>query len=137
MFGVLGVGRDITRMRELMDDLDQARHDALKASEAKSHFLANMSHEIRTPMNAIIGLTELCLKTSLNDRQRNYVSKIQNASDALLYIINDILDFSKIEAGKLQMEALPFTLEGVFEQLSAILALRAETQGVELIYRLS
>ena len=50
----------------------------------KSMFLANMSHEIRTPMNAIIGLSHLALKTPLNAKQRDYVSKVHNAGTSLL-----------------------------------------------------
>ena len=85
-------------------------------------------------MNAIIGMADLCLETALNERQRNYLAKIKTASDALLHIIDDILDFSKIEAGMLQMENVPFVLETVFDQLSAVTALRAENQGIELSY---
>jgi PAS domain S-box-containing protein len=132
--GVLGIARDVTRMRTLLNDLEKARGEALQSSQAKSAFLANMSHEIRTPMNAIIGMAELCLGTALNHRQENYLNKIKSASDALLYIINDILDFSKIEAGKLEMEQIPFDLDKVFEQLSSVVALRAENQGIELSY---
>ena len=134
LIGVLGIARDITRARALLDELDEARSAAQQASAAKSSFLAHMSHEIRTPMNAIIGMADLCLKTPLNTRQRNYVSKIKSASETLLHIINDILDFSKIESGRLQMERIPFTLEEIFDQLSGIVALRAETQGIELAY---
>ncbi|MDQ5910708.1 MAG: hypothetical protein QG599_2805 [Pseudomonadota bacterium] len=132
--GVMGIARDVTRAHALMDELEQARIDAQQSNEAKSSFLANMSHEIRTPMNAIIGLADLAMNTPLNDRQRNYLEKIKTASDSLLNIINDILDFSKIEAGKLDMEAIPFVLETVFDQLSSVVSLRAENQGIELSY---
>ena len=134
VLGVLGIARDITRMRALLDELEQARNDAQQSSAAKSSFLANMSHEIRTPMNAIIGMSELCLETSLTPKQRNYLVKIKGASDSLLRIINDILDFSKIEAGKLDMESLPFVLEDVLDGLTNLLAKKAEEQGVELTY---
>ncbi|MBV2207356.1 MAG: PAS domain-containing protein, partial [Pseudomonas sp.] len=134
LVGVLGIARDVTKTRALMAELEKVRAEAQQSSEAKSQFLANMSHEIRTPMNAIIGMTDLCLSTPLNERQRNYLEKIKDASENLLRIINDILDFSKIEAGKLAMEEIPFTLDTVFDQLSGVVALRAESQGVELSY---
>jgi PAS domain S-box-containing protein len=135
LIGVLGIARDVTKLRTLLDDLRKAKEEALQASETKSLFLANMSHEIRTPMNAVIGMANLALDTELNIRQHNYLSKIKTASESLLNIINDILDFSKIEAGKLLIENAPFDLEGVFDMLSGLMALRAERQGIELTYK--
>ncbi|MEI8155997.1 MAG: response regulator [Burkholderiales bacterium] len=134
LIGVLGVARDVTDIRKLMSDLEAAKNLAQNANEAKSLFLANMSHEIRTPMNAIIGMSDLALATEFNPRQRNYLQKIKQASDGLLHIINDILDFSKIEAGKMQLEQVRFELDDVFEALSGLMALRAESQGIELAY---
>ncbi len=134
LVGVLGVAKDVTVVRALVTDLEQAKEVAQHSNEAKSLFLANMSHEIRTPMNAIVGMADLALNTELNDRQRNYINKIKVASDGLMHIINDILDFSKIEAGKMQVESIPFELDDVFERLSSLMALRAENQGIELAY---
>lgn len=137
LIGVLGIARDITNTHLLMEDLKGARLEAQQSSNAKSSFLANMSHEIRTPMNAIIGMADLALATDLTARQHNYIKKVKTASESLLNIINDILDFSKIEAGKLSMEKVPFVLETIFDQLSGVVALRAEDEGVELHYDLS
>jgi two-component system sensor histidine kinase/response regulator len=126
--------RDITERHQAERSMREARGEAEAAARLKSDFLANMSHEIRTPMNAIIGMTHLMLKTELNLRQRDYLSKIHSSSQHLLGIINDILDFSKIEAGQLRIEHAPFDLDDVFDALSGLFAEKAQSKGLELIY---
>jgi PAS domain S-box-containing protein len=128
------VGIVIERM-STEKEIRKAHQMADAANEAKGQFLANMSHEIRTPMNAIIGMSHLALKTELDSRQHNYVSKIQDAAKTLLGLINDILDFSKIEAGKLSMETVEFQLDHVLNNLSTIVSEKAQEKGLELIFK--
>ena len=128
-----GVMTDQTRQKRLETELGQARDAAQAAERVKSEFLANMSHEIRTPMNAIIGMSHLALQSGLDSRQQNYLEKIDHAAKSLLGIINDILDFSKIEAGKLVIEAVPFRLQDLLDNLVSLIGQKVQDKGLELL----
>ncbi len=125
---------DMDQRRLVQRELEVARRQAEDATHAKSMFLANMSHEIRTPMNAILGMAYLALRTELNPRQHDYVSKIHDAARSLLGIINDILDFSKVEAGRLELEEGRFRIEDVAGQSLSLLRQRAHEKDIELLF---
>jgi len=128
-FGAIALDNAL-QARELRD----ARAAAESVSRVKSEFLANMSHEIRTPMNAIIGLSGLAVKYDMPPRVHDYLVKIRRSGEHLLGIINDILDFSKIESGKLQVDALPFELEAVLDNVVDVLSEKADAKGLELLW---
>ena len=125
---------DIGRRQAAQLALEDARNQAQNATKAKSMFLANMSHEIRTPMNAIIGMIYLALKTDLNARQRDYISKAHGAAKMLMEIINNILDFSKIEADKMELEHSRFLVDEIVANALSLLKQSAYEKGIELLF---
>jgi len=124
--------------RQRKIERDQARlrtSEAATSAElrAKSEFLAKLSHEIRTPMNGVLGMTELLLGTPLTAKQYDYVQTINSSGNELLALINDILDISRLESGQIELDDVPFDLNGLVEDCLGIFRVKAERRRVELI----
>jgi len=121
-----------TKVKQRTEELEKAAIAAEGANKAKSIFLSNMSHEIRTPMNGIIGLTQLCLQTTLNEQQQDYLDKVMSSSNTLLKILNQILDFNKVEANMIELEKNPVNLRDLVTELGSLMQPAADEKGIAL-----
>lgn len=104
------------------------------ANEAKSTFLSNMSHEIRTPINAVLGMNEMILRESHEERILEYARNISNAGNTLLGLINDILDFSKIEAGKMELVEANYSISSLLNDLYVMILPKARDKDLDLTF---
>lgn len=111
--------------------LKQAKRQTEEAMQAREQFLSNISHELRTPLNAVIGLTELLMLNDPRPDQKEDLEVLKFSGENLLGLISDVLDFTKMNVGELSLEAIPFDLREVIEQLERTHKFRASDKEIE------
>ncbi|PSR91007.1 Histidine kinase [Actinidia chinensis var. chinensis] len=122
---IYGTAAHIIKVQDDFHEMQELKVRAEAADVAKSQFLATVSHEIRTPMNGV-------LDTNLSSTQRDYAQTAQACGKALITLINEVLDRAKIEAGKLELEAVPFDLRPILDDVLSLFSEKSRHKGLEL-----
>lgn len=123
---------ELAQLRNVHQQLVQAKQEAEAAMMAKTEFLATMSHEIRTPLNGIIPLLDILMSTKLAPDQRDYLHTAYKSARELLRIVDDILDYSKIEASKLELESVGINLRDLTDSIRRLMEKNAEAKGLKI-----
>jgi PAS domain S-box-containing protein len=132
----IGVVRDITERKKIENEIDQARHEAETANNAKSKFLSQMSHELRTPLNAILGFAQILsrdLKSMEPSVQEECLDYILNGGNHLLELINDVLDLSRVETGNLSVSLEPTKLAPLIREALTLSEPLTKDNQIDLI----
>ncbi len=115
-------------------ELEEAKLEAERASEAKSRFLAAVSHDLVQPLNAAQLLTH-SLSSRLNAiPERESLGQISGALSATERLLEGLLDISRLDAGGLQPRIGCFPLAELFAQLNGEFSLLARQRGLRLDY---
>ncbi len=100
-----GTNTDITEMREIEQELERTRDEALEASRAKDDFLAALSHELRTPLNPVLLLaSEAAEDPMLPAQVRADFAAIRKHVSLEARLIDDLLDLTRISRGMLSLD---------------------------------
>ncbi|MHC8948108.1 response regulator [Sphingobacterium hungaricum] len=117
-------------------DLIRAKEEAVEARKSKEIFLANMSHEIRTPINGIMGILHMLQNSHLDDDQRDWLDRLDGASQSLLLIINDILDLSRVDSGMLKIVNRDLSIKEMVDDIKKIYNIKASNKGLNFEIKL-
>jgi two-component system NtrC family sensor kinase len=110
--------QDITHLKEL--------------DRLKSEFVATVSHDLRTPLTSIQGYVELLPYAGpLNEKQAQYIARVQASLKSITDLINDLLEMRRLESvPDLEME--PCDLREIVDHVMERLDQLARTKGQDL-----
>lgn len=121
-------------LTDAIENLEVAREEAERSSQARAIFLANMSHEIRTPLSGVLGMINLALESrgGIDEAVREHLKLASASGDTLQQILNDILDIAKVESGKINLETVSFDLRELLEQTVTLFKSSPQAERIDL-----
>ncbi len=107
-----------------------------QTAQTKEVFFAGVSHDIRNLLQSILGSVELLqIQGGENPTtQSGLLDIVKGGCDVLLNIVSHILDATKIEAGKMDIVAVPASLNENVGKIFRVLEDRVKAKGIELRY---
>ncbi len=101
---------------------------AVRALEQlREGFVATVSHELRTPLALIRGYTDTLLHLDLESgEQRQYLGRIDQATQRLSTLVKEILDIAHLQADPLILEPTPASFASLVARLRGDLAATGE-----------
>lgn len=118
---------------ELLEEIDR-QDEYLKS---KDLFIANLSHEIRTPINIIVGMIYFLKDTNLDEKQLEYVNKLDEASNLLLEMVNGILDLSEEKNYSAVNTKTDFNLKSMIDNVVEMFDIKISEKNLKLYLSLN
>jgi len=129
-------GKNVKKEEQEINSLVRLKEAADKANREKTLFLAQVSHDIRTIMDNLIGHNNLLLKTSIDEKQAEYISAIKTGCSFLKNLADNILDIARVEAGKLNLKEEDFELAGVIKDVAKIIYPSIKEKPIQFLYEI-
>ncbi|MGA9139959.1 MAG: ATP-binding protein [Methanocella sp.] len=111
-------------------------YDRLKNLDTmKMEFFTLLSHELRTPLTTIKGYADLLqdgVLGTLNDEQRDKLSRISAGVDRLTRIVDNLSDLSSIASKKYIVDIIPVSLIDLINEVVKGMAFLAESKGIDI-----
>jgi Na+/proline symporter/CheY-like chemotaxis protein len=120
------------RVGDRTRELEKAKIQAERASEAKTRFLAAVSHDLVQPLNAAQLLTHALSGRLHDEDNRRSLSQISGALGATEDLLEGLLDISRLDAGGMEPRLSRFPLDEMFSQLEGEFSLLAEERDLVL-----
>lgn len=119
---LMAVNNDMMTMQR---ELALSNAKLKRMNDEKNLILGTVAHDLRNPLGVVKAFSQLMVAGragKLEERQRDYLERIERTSAFMLTMGEDLLDFSSIEAGHVRLTPVTFDARDVLREDLALLA---------------
>ena len=131
--GGLIAGAIVSQLRE--KEIKEKNAQLKELNELKNKFLGIASHDLRNPLYLIKTFSEVIKDGTLggiNEKQKEGVEKIFNASNFMQGLLENLLDISQIESGKIEINKETQDFNTCTNQQVEVARLLADKKNIEI-----
>jgi signal transduction histidine kinase/CheY-like chemotaxis protein len=98
-----GTNTDISKARQMEQDLEEKAGELAVVSQRKSEFLATLAHELRNPLAPLRSGLELLDVTDDHDTLVEVRAMMRRQVDQMVLLVDDLMDLNRISRGAITL----------------------------------
>ncbi len=107
------VSQDITRRKDLENDLRKLATELAEADKRKDEFLATLAHELRGPLAPLANVLELWKRSSSAEVLQGARETMERQLGQMVRLVDDLLDLNRITRNRLELRKTRVDLASV------------------------
>lgn len=122
-------------INNILDSEKSLQAEKKEVELLRKELVANVSHDLRTPVAVIHGYVEtmkLKQKDISQEQRDRYIDIILQNTDKLRKLINELFELAKLEAAGSKIEAEPFQVAELIQDVAGKFRLLAEEKGITI-----
>jgi len=125
---VLGVSRDITKLKQSENELLQLNLD-------KDRFISILGHDLKSPLDTLLGLSAL-MEENIHSYDiseiKSMLGEMNKATRATYHLLEDILTWTKAQSGKIPFNPQALAFKDICENTMEILGPKARAKNIQI-----
>jgi two-component system CheB/CheR fusion protein len=127
---VIETGRDVTRRKELEEDLHTRVRELAAADEQKNRFVAMLAHELRNPLAPMRNALDLMKARGPVDPESDRLrDMLDRQVSKMSRMVSDLLEAARVSRGHIELRKGPVALQTVLERSVELLEHLAKARG--------
>jgi len=133
---ILGTCIDVSHMKELENDLKEAKRSANAQNAENQKLLNNIAYVIANPLDSIIGYSQLLEQEDDATQRKIYTEALRNDSKNVLEKVNVMVQMANIKSGKATLKRQPIDLNGFLTENAGVVKEAVGSKDIEVELKL-
>jgi signal transduction histidine kinase len=116
--GVIGIGRDISRHKEIEESLLHYNMKLAELNADKDKFFSIVSHDLRSPFHGLLGVSkELYSRVDTYSKEeiRHFAFEIRSTLEKVYRWLDGLLQWSKLQSGRISYRPAAISLKNAVD----------------------